>query len=266
MSENMESKQSESQEGIAPRCEPLKSCPECGKFHNEHQEYSSGPCAGKLGEMPWHCVVCNHCGYTAQSSRTKNGAGLNWNRSVHTDERRTHTEVSVGWISVSDKLPTENKPVIIAGGLAIWDGASWYSGMEEPLYRREITWKVYFWAYIPTSPQTVQIDKSCPPAEATSSTPPSDSSEIQRLNSIIKDCVLTVEHQNEEMNDMRNEIVWQNSIIKEFRKALEAITRRVPIMTSTGDYREGQLHALEACSHVARAALAACTPQEGKDL
>lgn len=103
-------------------------------------------------------------------------------------------------------------------------------------------------------------DERLSPAVSTPSPSPSDASEIQRLNSIIKDCVLTVEHQNEEMNDMRNEIVWQNSIIKEFRKALEAITRRVPIMTSTGDYREGQLHALEACSHVARAALQSTTP------
>lgn len=38
-------------------------------------------------------------------------------------------------------------------------------------------------------------------------------------------------------------------------KALEVITRRVPIMGSTSDYREGQLHALEACSEVARAAI-----------
>jgi chromosome segregation ATPase len=38
--------------------------------------------------------------------------------------------------------------------------------------------------------------------------------------------------------------------------ALRAITRRVPIMGSTGDYRLGQLHALEACAEVARAALA----------
>lgn len=37
--------------------------------------------------------------------------------------------------------------------------------------------------------------------------------------------------------------------------ALEAITMRVPIMASTGDYRTGQLHALEACAEVARTAL-----------
>lgn len=39
------------------------------------------------------------------------------------------------------------------------------------------------------------------------------------------------------------------------RAALEAITRRAPIMGSTGPYREGQLDALEACREIASAAL-----------
>ena len=37
--------------------------------------------------------------------------------------------------------------------------------------------------------------------------------------------------------------------------ALEAITRRVPILSSTEDYRVGQEHALEGCREVALAAL-----------
>lgn len=41
------------------------------------------------------------------------------------------------------------------------------------------------------------------------------------------------------------------------REALEAITRRVPIMGSRADYRLGQEHALAATADVARAALAA---------
>jgi len=40
------------------------------------------------------------------------------------------------------------------------------------------------------------------------------------------------------------------------RAALEKIMRFGPIMGSTGDYREGQLHALEVCSECAKAALA----------
>jgi DNA repair exonuclease SbcCD ATPase subunit len=47
---------------------------------------------------------------------------------------------------------------------------------------------------------------------------------------------------------------------EELRKALEAITRRVPIMGSTGEYERGQIHALESCSFVARAALANTGP------
>ena len=37
--------------------------------------------------------------------------------------------------------------------------------------------------------------------------------------------------------------------------ACEAVTRRVPVMGSRGDYRDGQLHALEACRDVVRAAI-----------
>ena len=40
------------------------------------------------------------------------------------------------------------------------------------------------------------------------------------------------------------------------REALSAITRRVPIMTSRGDYRAGQEHALAACREDATKALA----------
>ena len=38
--------------------------------------------------------------------------------------------------------------------------------------------------------------------------------------------------------------------------ALEAITRRVPILSSTEDYRAGQEHALEGCREVVLAAIA----------
>ena len=46
-------------------------------------------------------------------------------------------------------------------------------------------------------------------------------------------------------------------------EALEAISRRAPIMGSAGDYRKGQEHALEACRAVACAALAP-PPGEGE--
>lgn len=44
--------------------------------------------------------------------------------------------------------------------------------------------------------------------------------------------------------------------------ALEAIARRVPIMASTGDYRDGQLHALQACREVACAAITAADAEQ----
>ena len=46
------------------------------------------------------------------------------------------------------------------------------------------------------------------------------------------------------------------------REALEAITRRAPTMGANGEYRDGQLSALEACRKVAQAALA---PEAGKE-
>ena len=60
-------------------------------------------------------------------------------------------------------------------------------------------------------------------------------------------------HRAEAAEARVKELEAQNARLRE---ALEAITRRVPIMTSRGDYRDGQLHALEACADVAKAALA----------
>lgn len=51
------------------------------------------------------------------------------------------------------------------------------------------------------------------------------------------------------------ELTALESEVQKLREALEAITRRAPIMGSRGDYRDGQLDALKACSEVARAAL-----------
>ncbi len=63
------------------------------------------------------------------------------------------------------------------------------------------------------------------------------------------------------LTDFARQLERQRNIAREQRDellaALEAIKRRVPIMGSKGDYREGQLHALEACSEVANAAIAA---------
>jgi len=49
------------------------------------------------------------------------------------------------------------------------------------------------------------------------------------------------------------------------RVALEAISRRGPIMGSTGEYRRGQLDALEACRKIALAALSRPAGSQGKE-
>ena len=43
----------------------------------------------------------------------------------------------------------------------------------------------------------------------------------------------------------------------ELMEALESLTHHRPIMGSTGDYREGQMHVLESVARIARAAIAA---------
>jgi hypothetical protein len=56
--------------------------------------------------------------------------------------------------------------------------------------------------------------------------------------------------------DIKKQLAAQTAALERMRGALEAILRRVPIMGSTGEYRAGQEHALEACRIVAKQALA----------
>jgi hypothetical protein len=59
-----------------------------------------------------------------------------------------------------------------------------------------------------------------------------------------------------------NKIAWQKraeaakALVEELRVALKAVSRRAPIMGSTGDYREGQKDALQAVREQAATALA----------
>jgi hypothetical protein len=55
--------------------------------------------------------------------------------------------------------------------------------------------------------------------------------------------------------ELERELAATRAELERCREALRAIGQRVPIMGSAGDYRLGQLHALEACSEVASAAL-----------
>lgn len=49
----------------------------------------------------------------------------------------------------------------------------------------------------------------------------------------------------------------------ELLEALESLTRHRPIMGSTGDYREGQVHILESVTRIAKAAIDAVKGGEG---
>ncbi len=56
------------------------------------------------------------------------------------------------WISVEDKLPEEFITVIVPGGIAQYRGKNWYTGMEEPLFFRQIMWEVTYWMPLPNAP------------------------------------------------------------------------------------------------------------------
>lgn len=44
----------------------------------------------------------------------------------------------------------KNTPVLVAGGIAMKkEDGRWYTGMEEPAFRRPIQWEVKWWAAIP---------------------------------------------------------------------------------------------------------------------
>jgi Protein of unknown function (DUF551) len=54
------------------------------------------------------------------------------------------------WISVKDRLPEINLPVIVHGGMAFRSQSGWYTLMEYP--HRFITWEVTHWMPIPAPP------------------------------------------------------------------------------------------------------------------
>lgn len=53
-------------------------------------------------------------------------------------------------IKSSDQLPPKGVPVIVAGGIAMMKtGNEWFTGMEEPLFSRQLEWVPVWWAHIP---------------------------------------------------------------------------------------------------------------------
>mgnify|MGYP001617671306 CR=1 FL=1 len=85
-------------------------------------------------------------------------------------------------------------------------------------------------------------------------TPPHDN-EKEYLSAVAYDACLAecfAAYARQQVAEMLEPVAQR---VKTLENALRAITRRVPIMASTDDYRAGQLHALEACSAIAQSAL-----------
>lgn len=52
-------------------------------------------------------------------------------------------------------------PVLVSGGVAMKKtGGKWYTGMEEPLYQRELQWTPEWWAPIPHEPNNPKFEKA----------------------------------------------------------------------------------------------------------
>lgn len=58
------------------------------------------------------------------------------------------------WISCKNRLPAERTTVLVDGGIAQLIDGIWYTGMEEPLFRRCIMWEVTHWQPLPKAPVT----------------------------------------------------------------------------------------------------------------
>lgn len=84
----------------------------------------------------------------------------------------------------SEEKPEVYANVLVAGGLAYWDGARWYSCYE----KRPIAWTVKWWAPIP-------CDVEVPPVDAEPSEPQAPQFEITgiRLTREGQDAVVSVE-------------------------------------------------------------------------
>jgi len=58
------------------------------------------------------------------------------------------------WIPVSERLPEEDKNVIVSGGLAYLEDGIWYSDTGQD-YGRPIQWAVTHWKPLPNVPKDV---------------------------------------------------------------------------------------------------------------
>ena len=58
----------------------------------------------------------------------------------------------VNWVSVKDGMPTPYQNVLVAGGVAYWDGEYWYTCVER--HHPKIQWTVECWAPLPEPPDS----------------------------------------------------------------------------------------------------------------
>ena len=64
------------------------------------------------------------------------------------------TRVQVNGISIelyetTERMPPDRSPVLVSGGIAKRINDKWYTGMEEPLFSRELEWEPSWWMHIP---------------------------------------------------------------------------------------------------------------------
>lgn len=57
-----------------------------------------------------------------------------------------------GWVRCDERMPEECYSVLVAGGIAYWDGRDWRTMMGDAA-QRVIEWRVTHWMPLPTPPE-----------------------------------------------------------------------------------------------------------------
>jgi hypothetical protein len=79
-----------------------------------------------------------------------------WICRQHADELRAHAaylETAPQWISFESEQPAEGQIVVVHGGIALYQGGVFYTGVEVPQFRRAIQWRVTHWMPLPKPPE-----------------------------------------------------------------------------------------------------------------
>jgi hypothetical protein len=56
------------------------------------------------------------------------------------------------WINSKILLPQDGEIVCIPGGIAKYNKGNWYTGLEDPIYKKAIMWNVWCWTPLPKAP------------------------------------------------------------------------------------------------------------------